>query len=85
MLCETTVDFKNLKENGFDFIETLNVQRWNTFFERLTGPVYHVLVKKNWVHATAERETITSYVMNRKIVITKKSIADLIGHDGKGK
>lgn len=85
MLYETIVDFKNLKENGFDFTETLNVQGWNKFFERLTCPVYPVLVKQFWVHATAERETITSYVMNRKMVITEKSIANLIGHDGKGK
>lgn len=44
-----------------------------------------MLVKQLWVHAIDERETITSYVMNRKIAITKKSIADLIGHYGKGK
>lgn len=61
MLCETIVDFKNLKDNGFDFTETLNVQGWNTLFERLTSPVYPVLVKQFWVHATAEKETITSY------------------------
>lgn len=85
VLFETIVDFKNLKENGFDFSKTLELQGWKTFFGRLTGPMYPVLVKKFWVHATAEKETITSYVMNRKIVITEKSIADLISHDGKGK
>lgn len=85
MLCETIVDFKNPKENGFDFTKTLNVQGWNKFFERLTGPVYHVLVKQLCVHATIEREIITSYVMNRKTVIIEKSNVDLIGHDGKGK
>lgn len=81
MLCEAIVDFKNLKENGFEFTKTLYVQGWNMFSERLTGPVYPVLVKKLWVHATVERETITSYVMNRKIVITEKSITELIGND----
>lgn len=85
VLCETIMDFKNLKENGFDFTKTLNIQGWNKFFKRLTGPVYPMLVKQLWVHATVERETITSYVMNRKIVITEKLITDLIGHDGKGK
>ncbi|XP_050916319.1 uncharacterized protein LOC127131441 [Lathyrus oleraceus] len=85
VLCETIVDFKNLKENGFDFTETLDIQGWKTFFERLTYPVYPVLVKQFWVHTTVEKETITSYVMNRKIVITEKSIADTISHDGKGK
>lgn len=85
VLCETIIDFENLKENGFDFSETLDLQGWKTFFERLIGPLYLVLVKQFWVHATTEKETITSYIMNRKIVITKKSIADLISHDGKGK
>lgn len=85
MLCETIVDFKNLKKNGFYFSETLELQGWKTFFERLIGHVYPVLVKQFWVHATTEKETITSYVMNRKIVITEKSIAHLISHDGKGK
>lgn len=32
-----------------------------------------------------EKESITSYVMNRKIVITEKSIVDLISHNGRGK
>ncbi|KAI5446604.1 hypothetical protein KIW84_014441 [Lathyrus oleraceus] len=63
----------------------MDIQGWKTFFDRLTDSVYSVLVKQFWVHATAEKETITSYVMNRKIVITEKSIADLISHDGKGK
>ncbi|XP_050897261.1 uncharacterized protein LOC127104091 [Lathyrus oleraceus] len=85
VLCETNVDFKNLKYNGFNFSETLELQGWKTFFEKLTGPMYLVLVKRFWVHAIAEKETITSYVMNRKIVITEKYIADLISHDGNGK
>lgn len=85
VLCETIIDFKNLKENGFDFTETLGLQGWKTFFERLTSSIYLVLVKQFWVHATVEKETIPSYVMNRKIVITEKSIVDLISHDGKGK
>lgn len=85
MLCETIIDLKNLKDNGFDFTKTLNVQGGNTFFERLTCLVYPVLVNQFWVYATAEKETNISYVMNRNIVITEKSIADLIGHDGKGK
>lgn len=85
VLCETIIDFKILEENGLDFSKALELQGWKAFFERLTGPVYAVLVKQFWVHATAEKKTITSYVMNTKIVITKKSITDLISHDGKGK
>lgn len=45
VLCETIVDFKNLKDNGFDFSETFELQGWKTFFEILTGPMYSVLVK----------------------------------------
>lgn len=85
MLCETNIDFKNLKNNGFDFSESLELQGWKTFFERLTGPVYPVFVKKFWVHAITEKKIITSYIMNRKIVITKKSISNLISQNGKGK
>lgn len=84
-LCETTVDFENLKEIGFDFFDTLAFQGWKSFFEILKGPVYPVLVKQFWVHATAKKETIPSYVLNRKIVITEKSIIDLFLHNDKGK
>lgn len=63
----------------------MSFQGWNSFFERLKVPVYPVLVKQFWLHATAEKETITSYVMNRKIVITEKSFANLILHNGRGK
>lgn len=85
VLCETIVDFKNLKDNGFDFYETLKFQGWKSLFESLTGLVYPLFAKQFWVHATAEKETITSYVMYRKIIITKKPIVDLISHNGKGK
>lgn len=44
VLCGTIVDFKNLKDNGFDFSETLEVQGWKNLFERLTGHVYPILV-----------------------------------------
>lgn len=54
-ICETIVDFKNLKQNGFDFSETLELQGCKTFFKRLTGHVYLVLVRQFWVHATAEK------------------------------
>lgn len=85
VLCETIFDFKNLKDNGFNLSETLELQGWKAFFEELTGLVYPVLVKQFWVHATSEKDTITSYVMNRKIFITEESIDDLISHYGKGK
>lgn len=43
VLYETIVDFKNLKENDFDFTKTLELQGWKIFFERLRDPIYPVL------------------------------------------
>ena len=46
LLCQTIMDFKNLKENGFYFSETLEFQGWKSFFERLISHVYPVLMKQ---------------------------------------
>ncbi|KAI5415061.1 hypothetical protein KIW84_040499 [Lathyrus oleraceus] len=40
VLCETIVDFENLKDNGFNFSETLKLQGWKSFFERNKGPAH---------------------------------------------
>lgn len=85
VLNEIIVDFKNLTDNDFDFFETLAFQGWNTFFERLTGPTYPVLVKQLWIHAAAGKDIITSYIMHMKIVIMEKYIAYIISHNGCGK
>lgn len=42
-------------------------------------------VNQFWMHVVATKDTITSFVMNRKIVVTEKSIVDLISHNGFGK
>lgn len=81
---ETIVDFKNLKHNGFDFSKTLEFQGWKVFFERLTGLVYPVLVKQFWIHDVASKDIISSFIMNIKIVVTDKSIVDLISNEGYG-
>lgn len=44
VLCETIVDLKNMKNNGFGFYETLEFQGWKGFFKRLTHLVYPMLV-----------------------------------------
>lgn len=85
VLCETIVDLKNLKDNDFDFSETLELQGWKSFFKVLTSLVYPVLVKQFWIHVVARRDIITSFVMNKKIVVIEKSIANLISHNGYGK
>lgn len=85
VLCETIVDFKSLKDNSFNFSEILEFQGWKGFFERLIGPVYPVLVKKFWIHVVYTKDTITSFFMNMKIVVTLKSFADSISYNGCGK
>lgn len=44
-LCETIVDFDNLKKNGFDFSGDVATQGWEVHFNSLKGPVYPALVK----------------------------------------
>lgn len=85
VVCETIVDFQNLKDNGFDLIGTLTFQGWNVFFERLKGPVYPVFIKQFWIHVVVDKDTIISYIMNRKIMVIEKSNANLISHNSCGK
>lgn len=85
VLCETIMDFKNLKDNDFDFSKTLELQGRKGLFERLIGHVYPVLVKQLWIHDVATNDTISSFVMKKKIVVTEKPIDDLISHNSCGK
>ena len=84
VMSEIMVDFKNVKENGCDLISTLDRQGWNGYFERLRGPTYPILVKEFWVHASTSTNIITSFVFGRRIIISEKTICDLISHDKDG-
>lgn len=46
VLCESLVDFDNLKRNGVDLTEELKKQGWENYFQRLYGPIYTFLVKE---------------------------------------
>ena len=46
VLCESLVDFENMKRNGIDLTEELRKQGWENYFQRLYGPVYTYLVKE---------------------------------------
>ena len=46
VLCELIIDFESLKENGFDLSEDVTAQGWNRYFDRLLGPIFHILVKE---------------------------------------
>ena len=79
VLSELIIDFESLQENGFNLYEDVTAQGWNRYFDRLLGPTFPILVKELWIHASSSNHQVTSYVMGKKIVITKDLIGKLIG------
>ncbi|XP_050915941.1 uncharacterized protein LOC127131041 [Lathyrus oleraceus] len=75
---ESLVDFDNMKRNGIDLTEELRMQGWETYFQRLYGPVYTYLVKEFWRFTDADDHYTVSYVLGVKMVMTEKSITSLI-------
>ena len=84
VLSELMVDFENLRENGFDLFPAVKFQGWESFFDRLIGPVFPHLVKKFWIHAIATPKVILSFVMGKEISITENQIRKLLGFKGLG-
>ncbi|KAI5402748.1 hypothetical protein KIW84_050378 [Lathyrus oleraceus] len=84
VLCESLVDFENLRRNGVDLTEDLHKQGWETYFNRLYGPIYPLLVKEFWRCADADDQFIVSFVLGVKIVITEASIASLLNMEKAG-
>ena len=84
VMSEIIVNFENLKDNGCDLTSTLDHQGWNGYFDRLKGPTYPIFVKEFWVHASTSTNVITSFVFGRRIIITEKTICDLISQDKEG-
>ncbi|KAI5418243.1 hypothetical protein KIW84_042751 [Lathyrus oleraceus] len=84
VLCESLVDFNNMKRNGVDLTEELHQQGWENYFQRLYGPVYPNLIKEFWRFVDADDHFIVSYVLGVKIVITEKSIASLLNMEKTG-
>ncbi|XP_057448943.1 uncharacterized protein LOC130740368 [Lotus japonicus] len=81
VLCELRVDFKNIAENGLDLRPAVKLQGCEGYFNRLTGPIYDKLVKEFWKHAECDDLQVVSYVLGKKIIITERSIALLLGPD----
>lgn len=67
------IDFKNLKENGFDLLSDVKIQGWEKYFECLHGLVFFHLVREFWTNAKTSVFQVTSFVMGNKIIITKKN------------
>ncbi|XP_050896337.1 uncharacterized protein LOC127103091 [Lathyrus oleraceus] len=84
VLCESLVDFENMKRNGVDLTKELRMQGWETYFQRLYDPVYTYLVKEFWSFTYSYDHYIVSDVLGFKIVITEKSIASLLNMEKTG-
>ena len=79
VLKELRVDFSNLAQNDMDLRIEMTAQGWENYFARLHGPVYELLVKEFWRQAECDDHYVVSHVLGRRIVITEKSIAELLG------
>ncbi|CAI8599462.1 unnamed protein product [Vicia faba] len=75
--CELMVDLPNLKANGFNLEEEIQIQGWEMFFDRLYGPVYDVLIKEFWLHAHPIPTRIVSCVLGKIIIVTEDRMLGL--------
>src|SRR4051812_44957717 len=81
VLCESAVDFKNLKAHGFQPDARILAQGLSNYLDRLVGPIYPALVKDFWAHATVTPTAIISFVLGHEVVITEKLIRKLYNLD----
>ncbi|XP_057443940.1 uncharacterized protein LOC130736110 [Lotus japonicus] len=79
VLCEIRVDFQNLAENGLDLLPAVKAQGCERYFNRLSAPIYDKLVKEFSKHADCDDYQVVSHVLGKKIIISKRSIALLLG------
>jgi hypothetical protein len=56
----------------------MHSQEWEIFFSRLRGPTYPALVKEFWKTAECDRGHIVSHVHGKRIIITEKTIGELL-------
>ncbi|MCI18806.1 hypothetical protein A2U01_0039961, partial [Trifolium medium] len=86
---ENMVDFDSFKANNLDIKPFFEKQGWITF-TRLNGPVYPLLVRDFWLHATVVdgglvgQKEIHSTIMGMDVVITQDVIAHVIGAPNEG-
>src|SRR3954467_9735753 len=81
VLCESSVDFENLKVHGFKPDAKTMAQGWSNYLDRLVGPIYPTLVKDFWAHATVTPTAIISFVLGHEVVITENMIRKLYNLD----
>src|ERR1044072_5544409 len=80
-LVEHRADLVNLFQNDVSLYEDIHSQEWEIFFSRLRGPTYPALVKEFWKMAECDRHHIVSHECGKRVIITKKSIGELLGLD----
>src|ERR1044072_1504396 len=78
VLKELRVDFNNFAANGMALREEMMSQGWENYFVRLHGPVYECLVKDFWKQAECDSYHVVSHVLRQKIIITEKTISQLL-------
>src|SRR3954469_22323458 len=83
VLCESSVNFENMKVHGFKPDAKTMAQGWSNYLDRLVGPIYPPLVKYFWAHATVTPTAIISFVLGHEVVITEKLIRKLYNLDDK--
>src|SRR4051812_12291888 len=81
VLCESSVDFENLKAHGFKPDARILAQGWSNYLDRLVRPIYPALVKDFCVHATVTPIAIISFVLGHEVVVTEKLIRKLYNLD----
>src|ERR1044072_5800806 len=77
-LAEQRIDLVNLFQNDFSLYEDIHSQEWEIFFSRLRGPTYPALVKEFWKMAECDRRHIVSHVCGKRVIITEKTIGELL-------
>src|SRR3954465_13759111 len=60
VLCESSVDFENLRIHGFNPTAETLAQGWSNYFDILVGPIYPALVTNFCAHATVTPTAIIS-------------------------
>src|SRR3954466_7833092 len=81
VLCESSVDFENLKVHGFKPDAKTMAQGWSNYLDRLVGPIYPALVKDFWVHTMVTPTAIISFMLGHEVVVTEKLIRKLYNLD----
>ncbi|XP_057426027.1 uncharacterized protein LOC130719417 [Lotus japonicus] len=79
VLVEWRFDLNNIAANGIDLRPEVQAQDWEGCFHRLPGPVYDKLVKEFLKHVDCDEYQVISYVLGKRIIITERSFAKLLG------